>query len=99
MGDWGYEKINNRFQKRTLGWQGNESEVMTERLDRRNIFLISRLAECREGDQVIFGKMFQPVVDENRPADDFRMREFLAGDQYLHHRTFIPESGWSCPAK
>ena len=72
---------------------------MAERLDRGDVYFVSRFAEGRERDQVIFRKIFQSVIDDDRPANDFRMRKFLAGDQDFHHRTFISKSGSFCPAK
>ncbi len=33
---------------------------------------------------MIFRKIFQAVVDDNRSTDDFGMREFLASEKNLH---------------
>ena len=33
---------------------------------------------------MIFRKIFQAVVDDNRSSDDFGMREFLASEKNLH---------------
>jgi len=38
---------------------------------------------------MIFRKIFQAVVDDNRPTDDFGMREFLASEKNLHGEIFL----------
>ena len=38
---------------------------------------------------MIFRKIFQAVVDDNRSSDDFGMREFLASEKNLHDEIFL----------
>jgi len=38
---------------------------------------------------MIFRKIFQAVVDDNRSSDDFGMREFLASEKNLHDEIFM----------
>jgi hypothetical protein len=38
---------------------------------------------------MIFRKIFQAVVDDNRSSDDFGMREFLASEKNLHGEIFL----------
>ncbi len=38
---------------------------------------------------MIFRKIFQAVIDDNRSSDDFGMREFLASEKNLHDEIFM----------
>jgi hypothetical protein len=99
VGNWGREKVRPCFYQRSFGWQWDKFQVMAKGLDRGNVFFLSGMAKGSEGDQVIFCKIFQPVIDDDRSADDLRMGEFLAGDQDFHHRIFISKTNGFCPAK
>ena len=88
MGDWRDEKIPEGFQGGAFCRDGDELEVMTEGFHRRDVFFLIFFTECGQRDSVVSGKVLQAVVDNDRAADDFCMREFFAGKKDFHN---LPE--------
>jgi hypothetical protein len=70
MGDRRGKEIPCFLQEGAFWREGDELQVVTERLYRGNVFLFFGATEGCQRDKMVFGKVFEPVVDYDRSSDN-----------------------------
>ena len=84
MGDRRSKEIPYLFQEGAFWREGNEPQVVTERLYRGNVFFFFGVAESCERDKMVFGEVFEPVVDYDRSSDNLGVGKLFTGYEDAH---------------